>query len=91
MKTEEKAEALRERNHPYQGKPVTCLQNDPGRWIAAIRERVNDLDALAAEGDRLRDWVLGTRTIERNLDAWMQALFSDEVLRASRPPPALAA
>jgi glycosyltransferase involved in cell wall biosynthesis len=77
--------------YPYQGKPVTCLSNDPGRWIAAIRERVNDLDALAAEGDRLRDWVLGTRTVERNLDTWMQALFGDEVLRTSRPSPALAA
>jgi GT2 family glycosyltransferase len=67
--------------HPYQGRPVTCVANDPARWIAAIRERVSDLDALAAEGDRLRDWVLAHRMLENNLDGWMRALFSDEVLR----------
>jgi glycosyltransferase involved in cell wall biosynthesis len=67
--------------YPYQGKPVTCLRNDPGVWVQAIRERVNDLDALAAEGDRLRDWVLAHRMLENNLDGWMRALFSEEVLR----------
>jgi glycosyltransferase involved in cell wall biosynthesis/predicted SAM-dependent methyltransferase len=67
--------------YPYQGRPVTCIPNDPARWIAAIRERVNDLDALAVEGDRLREWVLTHRMLENNLDAWVRALFSDEVLR----------
>jgi hypothetical protein len=66
---------------PYQGRSVTCIPNDPARWVAAIRERVNDLDALAAEGDRLRDWVLAHRMLEDNLDSWVRALFSDEVLR----------
>jgi GT2 family glycosyltransferase len=67
--------------YPYQGKPVTALANQPDRWVAAIRERVNDLDALALEGDRLRDWVLSNRLLEHNLYAWLLALFSDEVLR----------
>jgi glycosyltransferase involved in cell wall biosynthesis len=66
---------------PYQGKPVTVLGNQPDRWVAAIRERVNDLDALALEGDRLREWVLNNRLLENNLDAWLRALFSDQVLR----------
>jgi hypothetical protein len=66
---------------PYQGKPVTVLGNQPDRWVAAIRERVNDCDALALEGDRLREWVLSNRLLENNLDAWVRALFSDEVLR----------
>jgi O-antigen biosynthesis protein len=67
--------------YPYQGKPVTVLGNQPDRWVAAIRERVNDLDALALEGDGLREWVLNNRLLEKNLDAWVGALFSDEVLR----------
>ncbi len=77
--------------YPYQNKPVVCLPNDPARWIAAIRERVNDLDALAVEGDRLRDWVHANRLLENNLDAWMNALFSSEVLAGFRAPCALAA
>lgn len=67
--------------YPYQGKPVTCLPNDPTRWIAAIRERVDDLDALTVEGERLREWVLAHRMLEGNLDSWARALFSDTVLR----------
>jgi glycosyltransferase involved in cell wall biosynthesis len=67
--------------YPYQGKPVPVLANQPDCWVAAIRERVNDLDALALEGDRLREWVLNSRLLENNLDVWLRALFSDEVLR----------
>jgi glycosyltransferase involved in cell wall biosynthesis len=67
--------------HPYQGKPVTRVPNERGRWIAAIRERVHDLDALEAEGDRLRHWVLKHRLLEHHLGEWLTALFSDEVLR----------
>jgi hypothetical protein len=67
--------------YPYQGKPVTCVPNEPDQWVAAIRERIYDLDALEVEGDRLRNWVLTHRLIEHHLGEWVEALFSDEVLR----------
>ncbi|GBE11553.1 glycosyl transferase family 2 [bacterium BMS3Abin12] len=59
---------------PYRGAPVVRVPNAPDRWIAAIRERVHDLDAARAEGARLRDWVLGGWMLEDHLDEWMGAL-----------------
>jgi glycosyltransferase involved in cell wall biosynthesis len=67
--------------YPYRGKPVTLLPNDPARWRDAIRERVHDLDALEAEGDRLRKWVLGHRMLEANLGSWFRALLSEDVAK----------
>jgi hypothetical protein len=60
---------------------VTLLPNDPARWRDAIRERVHDLDALEAEGDRLRKWVLGHRMLEANLGSWFRALLSEDVAK----------
>jgi hypothetical protein len=77
--------------HPYRGKPVTLLPNDPKRWIAAIRERIHDLDALAAEGDRLEAWVLRHRLLENNLGSWFQALCDDALLRRLGAAPGIAA
>ena len=59
---------------PYQGAPVKCVPNDSQAWIEAIRERVNDLDAAAREGDRLRQWVQENWILEDHLDVWMAAL-----------------
>ncbi len=59
---------------PYQcGLPVTLLDNRPQRWIRTIRERVGELEALRAEGLRLRDAVLADWTIEKTLPQWMGA------------------
>jgi GT2 family glycosyltransferase/glycosyltransferase involved in cell wall biosynthesis len=77
--------------YPYQGRPVTCVPNDPKRWREAIRERVHDLDALEVEGDRLRQWVLRHRLLEHHLGEWLGALFSDEVLRGYGVMPGKAA
>jgi GT2 family glycosyltransferase/glycosyltransferase involved in cell wall biosynthesis len=55
--------------------PVTCLPNDAGKWIEAIRERVGQTDALAREGDALREWVKTRYLLENNLDNWMTALI----------------
>ncbi len=77
--------------HPYRGKPVALMRNEPARWIKAIRERVNDLEALEREGDELRAWVLKHRLIEQNLGSWFQALFSDAVLSRYGAAPGVAA
>ncbi len=60
--------------HPYQQAPVERVANNPRAWISAIRERINDLDASAAEGDRLRDWVIKHWLLEDHLDDWLIAL-----------------
>ncbi|MDR0378456.1 MAG: glycosyltransferase [Candidatus Accumulibacter sp.] len=57
--------------------PVTRLPNDTARWIAAIRERVADPDALAREGDAMRAWVEKHYRLEDHLDLWMRALLPD--------------
>jgi hypothetical protein len=66
--------------HPYRETPVACLPNNPTLWVKAIRERINDLDALAMEGRALREWVQQNRFLEHRLDSWMSALLSGAVL-----------
>ncbi len=55
--------------------PVTHLANDPRIWIDALRAKVADPDAMAREGDALRQWVAEHFWLERHLDAWHRALF----------------
>jgi len=64
--------------YPYQNAPVKRVPNEPGAWIEAIRERVHDLDAAAAEGDRLREWVLRHFILEDHLGEWLDALTREE-------------
>jgi GT2 family glycosyltransferase/glycosyltransferase involved in cell wall biosynthesis/trans-aconitate methyltransferase len=71
---------------PYRNSPATCLPNKPGAWEKAIRERIHEPDALADEGDRMRAWVRENHMLEDHLEEWMQALFSDEVLRQLLKP-----
>jgi GT2 family glycosyltransferase len=61
---------------PYQtdNPPVTRLPNDPARWIAAIRERIGEPEALAREGDALREWVKAHYLLENRLDQWLSAV-----------------
>ena len=61
---------------PYQtdDPPVLRLPNDPARWIAAIRERVAERDALARSGDALQAWVHRHYLLESYLDEWYAAL-----------------
>lgn len=54
--------------------PVLRLPNDAGRWLAAIRERVADPDALARDGDALQAWVRRNYILEDHLDPWFDAL-----------------
>ncbi|MDR3221764.1 MAG: glycosyltransferase, partial [Candidatus Accumulibacter sp.] len=62
---------------PYQTNkpPVTRLANDAARWIAAIRERVAEPDALSSEGDAMRAWVEVHYRLEKHLDLWLRALL----------------
>lgn len=59
---------------PYQcGLPVTLVKNDPASWIRTIRERIGEFDALAKEGETLRNAVLADWTIHKMLPAWLSA------------------
>ncbi|GEM_PF-2091306 len=59
---------------PYRGGPVFRIGNQSQAWVEAIRERAHDLDAAAAEGDRLRAWVHSHWMLEDHLDQWLAAL-----------------
>ncbi|MEI7430148.1 MAG: glycosyltransferase [Betaproteobacteria bacterium] len=54
--------------------PVTRLPNDASKWITAIREKISEPDALAREGDILREWVKKHYLLENNLEHWLKAL-----------------
>ncbi|MRD73051.1 hypothetical protein GH865_07300 [Rhodocyclus tenuis] len=62
--------------YPYRTNdaPVTRLANDPEQWIACLREKVRDRDALAAEGDALKAWVYEHYILEEHLERWLSAL-----------------
>jgi glycosyltransferase involved in cell wall biosynthesis len=65
---------------PYRkGFPIRLVENHPDAWIAAIRDAVSDRDALAREGDALREHIRAHWLLENNLDAWMRAWDLDEV------------
>lgn len=60
----------------YKGElPVTRVKNRFRDWVEAIRMHINDLDAAAEAGDRLRaavyrDWMLAGAGLELWRDAW---------------------
>lgn len=56
---------------PYQGAPVGRVRNTKQAWRAAILDRIHDLDAAAAEGDRLRDWVRADWMLDARLEHWL--------------------
>ena len=60
--------------YPYREAPVTRLPNKPGVWIETIRKKISDMNLLAAEGSRLKSWVLANRILEDRLDVWLDAL-----------------
>ena len=54
--------------------PVLRLPNDHAKWIAAIRERLSDRNALQAQGRLLREWVHAKWMLEDGLQEWLHAL-----------------
>ena len=69
---------------PYRNAPVARVANNTRAWVKAIRERVNDLDALAAEGDQMRRWVLSNWMLEDHLGEWLDALNPAGAARCGR-------
>ncbi len=59
---------------PYRNAPVTRVSNNVNHWIKAIREKVNEPDALVKEGQVLKQWVLEHYLLEDHLDEWMLAI-----------------
>ena len=59
----------------YANAPVKRVENSQQAWVDAIRERINDLDAAYAEGDALKQWVLGNFMLEDNLDTYLGMLL----------------
>jgi len=62
--------------YPYQTNhaPVKRVENTANKWIAAIRERINDLDATYREGDTLKKWVLQNYILEDHVEDWLSAV-----------------
>jgi len=59
---------------PYRGAyPVTRVPNKFKAWVEAIREHVADRDALARQGDALRDHIRAHWMLEDHLDVWLRA------------------
>lgn len=61
---------------PYRTRqaPVTCLPNDPQRWIEAIQDKIRNIDQLACEGDALRAWVYENFMMDQHINAWYDIL-----------------
>lgn len=53
--------------------PVTRLPNTAKAWIAAIRERIHDLDATQREGEVLQAHIRQHWMLEDHLDEWLAA------------------
>ncbi|WP_323018075.1 glycosyltransferase [Castellaniella sp.] len=60
---------------PYRtGLPVTLVRNRPRDWVQSIRSHLSDMDALARQGDALRQAVLtGWMLEDAFLDQWAHA------------------
>lgn len=58
--------------YPYKNAPVKRVSNTTMEWLAAIRERIYDLDSTAREGDALRNWVLKHWILQDSIDDWAQ-------------------
>jgi glycosyltransferase involved in cell wall biosynthesis len=55
--------------------PVVRVPNNPNAWIKAVREYAYDLDAAAAEGDKLKQWVLDNWMLSNHAEEWLAALM----------------
>jgi len=64
---------------PYQNAPVKRVSNNVATWIAAIRERIYDLDAAYKEGDKLKEWVLSNHLLDHHIETWSDTLLPDRI------------
>jgi hypothetical protein len=63
------------------------VPNHPQAWIAAVRERLAEREALRAEGRRLEAWVRSRYLLEDHAQEWLEALSPGP----RRPRPAVPA
>lgn len=61
---------------PYQGDlPILRVKNRHKDWVAAIRESLSNMEALATQGDKLRARIRQDFILQDHLDEWMAAWF----------------
>jgi GT2 family glycosyltransferase len=66
-------------DHPaYDAVPAHKVAYQADAWIAAITERIHDLDAADREGSQLHNWVLDNGWAEDLGNDWLQALMCRE-------------
>jgi GT2 family glycosyltransferase len=58
---------------PYQNSPACRVKNSADAWVAALRERIYDVDAREKEGIAMRDWMYRSYLLEDHLDDWLSA------------------
>jgi GT2 family glycosyltransferase/glycosyltransferase involved in cell wall biosynthesis len=58
---------------PYWHSPACRVKNSPKEWVAALRERIYEVDAREAEGNAMRDWMHRSYFLEDHLDDWLNA------------------
>jgi hypothetical protein len=58
---------------PHRTLPVSLIDNSPESWIRALRERIGERDALAAEGERLRAAVSARYLLD---DRWAERVYT---------------
>ena len=60
--------------YPYKNAPVTLIKNNRYKdWVKAVRTKVSDLEALAQEGDKLRQWILDNWILEDHINEILEA------------------
>jgi GT2 family glycosyltransferase/glycosyltransferase involved in cell wall biosynthesis len=62
---------------PYRDSPACKVSNDPRAWLRALRERLDDLDAAAKEGEALQHWVTTHYVLEDHLESWLSSHLPD--------------
>jgi glycosyltransferase involved in cell wall biosynthesis len=58
---------------PYRNSPACCVENTPKAWIAALRERIHDVEGREREGAAMRKWVYQSYLLEDHLNDWLSA------------------
>lgn len=60
--------------HPYRsGFPVTLVKNKHKDWVRAVRDHINDRDAMYRRGDELRQHILDHWMLDQHLAEWLAA------------------
>lgn len=58
---------------PYRNSPACRVENSAKAWVAALRERIYDVEGREKEGMLMRDWVHRSYLLEDHLNEWLSA------------------